>query len=89
MRQINREHLIFFFQIVVKDDLAWAEVKNYCDTWYELLPAWLFYSDPTVKSFELGKYAKICISQMGKENKLRHIDTVLLAAMKYDQLEVN
>lgn len=82
------KNLELIMKIIVKDDLAWVEVKNYCETWFELLPAWLFYSDPTVKSYELGNYAKLCIKEMGKEDKLRHIDKVLLAAMQYDQLEV-
>ncbi|XP_044758676.1 nuclear pore complex protein Nup85 [Coccinella septempunctata] len=84
----NNKNLELIMGIIVKNDLAWSEIKNYYDTWYELLPAWLFYSDPTVKSYELGNYAKLCINEMGKENKLRHIDKVLLAAMRYDQLEV-
>ncbi|KAL3272361.1 hypothetical protein HHI36_013840 [Cryptolaemus montrouzieri] len=75
-------------KIVVKDELAWAEIKKYCETWYEFLPAWLFYSEPAVKSYELGSFAKFSIKEMHVENKLKHLDKVLLAAMEYDLLEV-
>ncbi|KAK9888289.1 hypothetical protein WA026_000551 [Henosepilachna vigintioctopunctata] len=84
----SHKNLELLMKIVVKDELAWSEIKKHFETWYELLPAWLFYAEPSVKSYELGTFAKYCIRQMGLENKLKHLDTVLLAAMEYDLLEV-
>lgn len=68
--------------------MAWSKIQNYCETWYELLAGWLFYSEPTVKTYELGMIAKRCIAKTGARNRMKHLDTVLLAAMEADILQV-
>lgn len=71
------------------DEHAWAEVQDNCETWYEFLAGWLFYSEPTVKSFELGQFAKHSITKMQMKNHLKHLDRVLLAAMEFDMFQVS
>lgn len=70
------------------NEVAWGEIQQYCETWYELLAAWLFYTQPTVKSFELGQFAKQCITKMSIRNRIKYLDRVLLAAMEFDVLQV-
>lgn len=74
--------------MLVGEELAWTEVQNHCETWYEYLAGWLFFTEPTVKPFELGQYAKRSITKMGLINNLKHLDGVLLAALQFDLFQV-
>lgn len=84
----SEKNLDFIMKMIVKDDNTWTEVQNHCETWYELLAGWLFFSDPAVKPYELGEHAKTCIKRMSVGNKLNHLDKILLAVLDYDLLEV-
>ncbi|XP_017774587.1 PREDICTED: nuclear pore complex protein Nup85 [Nicrophorus vespilloides] len=79
---ISEKNLHLMMRLIVGEEMAWSEVQSQCEAWYELLAAWLFYTEPTVKSFELGAFAKRCISRMG--TRMHHLDRVLLAAMEGD-----
>lgn len=70
------------------EETAWAEIQSDCEAWYEYLAGWLFFTEPTLKSFELGQYAKHTITKIGMKNKLKHLDRVLLAAMEYNLFQV-
>lgn len=70
------------------EETAWAEIQTYCEAWYEYLAGWLFFTEPTLKSFELGQHAKLTITKIGMMNKLKHLDRVLLAAMEYNLFQV-
>lgn len=86
---ISERNLDLIMRLVVGEESAWNEVQNQCETWYELLAAWLLFTEPTVKSFELGQYAKRCISRMGVRDRMKHLDRVLLATMELDILQVS
>lgn len=73
---------------MVGEEEAWAEIQNQCEAWYEFLAGWLFYTEPTVKTFELGQFAKLSITKMRMKHNLKHLDRVLLAAMEFDIFEV-
>lgn len=81
--------LDFLMRLIVGEESAWDQVEKKCEAWYELLAAWLLYTEPTVKSFELGRYAKNCISRMGLRDHMKHLDRVLLAAMEADIFQVH
>lgn len=68
--------------------MAWNEVKNQCEAWYEFLAAWLFSTNPTVKAYELGDYARLCITKMNMTSRMRYLDQVLLAAMELNIIQV-
>lgn len=74
--------LSFIIRLVVGEELAWNEVRKHCETWYELLAAWLFYTDPTLRTFELSRYTRRCMRRMG--TTMKQIDVILLAAMETD-----
>lgn len=85
---ISEPKLDFLMKLVIGEESAWSNAMSFCETWYELLPAWLLFTEPMVKSYELGKFAKLCIQRMeGKEN-MRHLDKVILAAMEFDVMRV-
>lgn len=73
---------------MVGEEEAWAEIQSHCEAWYEFLAGWLFYTEPTVKSFELGQFAKHSIAKMRMKHHMKHLDRVLLAAMEFDMFEV-
>lgn len=75
-------------QLVVGEEDAWNDILHKCEAWYEFLAAWLFFTEPTVKAFELGQYAVRCINRMGLQHRLRHLDHVLLSAMKAELVQV-
>ncbi|XP_044253576.1 nuclear pore complex protein Nup85 [Tribolium madens] len=85
---ISCYNLNLIMKLTVGDEVAWGEAQQYCETWYEMLAAWLFFTQPTVKSFELGQFAKQCITKMSIGNRIKHLDRMLLAAMEFDILQV-
>lgn len=87
---ISDPNLDLMMRVVVGEELAWSTVEAQCEAWYELLGAWLFYTSPTAKSFELGQFAKTCMNRMGLDDSdtLKHLDRVLLAALEFDVLQV-
>ena len=85
---VCEQRLDFLMRLVVGEESAWDQVQKKCEAWYELLAAWLLYTEPTVKSFDLGRFAKQCISRMGLKDHMKHLDRVLLAAMEADILQV-
>lgn len=86
---ISENNLNLIMRLIVGEEAAWNEVQSQCEAWYELLAAWLLFTEPTIKSYELGQFAKRCISRMGVRNHMKHLDRVLLAAMELDILQVN
>ncbi|KRT81355.1 hypothetical protein AMK59_5935, partial [Oryctes borbonicus] len=85
---ITEKNVDLIMRLIVGEEAAWNEVQNQCEAWYELLAAWLLFTEPTIRSFELGKFAKRCISRMGVRDHMKHLDRVLLAAMELDILQV-
>lgn len=59
-----------------------------CEAWYELLADWLFFTEPTVKSFELGQFARRWLNRCGGKEHMKHLDYVILSALEFDLLEV-
>nr|CAH7742098.1 unnamed protein product [Callosobruchus chinensis] len=84
----TQKHLDLIMRLVIGEEKAWAEVQERCEAWYEFLAGWLFYTEPTAKSFELGQYAKRSITKMKVANSLKHLDRVILAAMEFDIFQV-
>lgn len=85
---IGDKNLDFISRLVVGEELAWSQAQGHCEAWYELLAAWLFFTEPSVKAYELGDFAKTCLSRMGMRDNMKHLDRVLLAALQYDVLQV-
>lgn len=85
---IHEKYLDLITKILIGEEQAWTDIQTNCETWYEYLAGWLFYTEPTVKPFELSQFAKRSITKMRLTNKLKHLDRVLLAAMEFDLFQV-
>ncbi|KAG5892368.1 hypothetical protein JTB14_035982 [Gonioctena quinquepunctata] len=84
----SEKHLDLMMRLVVGEEQAWIEIQDQCEAWYEYLAGWLFFTEPTVKPFELGQFAKRSITKMRMNHHLKHLDRVLLAAMEFDIFQV-
>ncbi|KAL1494210.1 hypothetical protein ABEB36_009842 [Hypothenemus hampei] len=85
---VSNYNLNLLMRLMLGEDEAWAEIQVRCEAWYEFLAGWLFYTEPTVKTFELGQFAKHSIMKMRVKHQMKHLDRVLLAAMEFDIFEV-
>ncbi|CAG9767112.1 unnamed protein product [Ceutorhynchus assimilis] len=85
---MSNRNLDLIMRLIVGEESAWAEMHPHCETWYDFLAGWLFYTEPTVKTFELGRFADQSIDRMRVKHHLKHLDRVLLAFMKFDLFEV-
>ncbi|XP_050297593.1 nuclear pore complex protein Nup85 [Anthonomus grandis grandis] len=85
---ISNRNLDLLTRLMVGEEEAWTEMIPKCEAWYEFLAGYLFYTEPMVKTFELGQYAKQSIAKMRMKHHLKHLDRVLLAAMEFDIFEV-
>ncbi|CAG9820063.1 unnamed protein product [Phaedon cochleariae] len=84
----SEKHLDLMMRLVVGEEQAWIEIQDQCEAWYEYLAGWLFFTEPTVKPFELGQFAKRSITKMRMNHHMKHLDRVLLAAMEFDIFQV-
>lgn len=74
--------------MIIGEESAWDEIRPKYEAWYELMVNWLFYTEPTVKSYEVGQYANLWVSRFGGEQHMKHLDHVVLAVLKNDLLQV-
>ncbi|KAJ8939055.1 hypothetical protein NQ318_007686 [Aromia moschata] len=81
-------NLNMIMKLVVGDEETWAGIQRTRETWYEFLAGWLFFTEPTVKPFELGEFAKNSIEKMKMKNRLKQLDKAILAVLEYDLLQV-
>nr|CAD7263018.1 unnamed protein product [Timema shepardi] len=70
------------------DKEAFSEVKGHCETWYQYMAAWLLYTEPTVKSFDLTFHAHQCIALFRGPDKLNTTDVIILALLEADLQKV-
>ncbi|XP_071443844.1 nuclear pore complex protein Nup85 [Hetaerina americana] len=78
--------LEFIALILTGHDGAFNEAVKECESWEQLLAAWLLYTDPTVKSFHLGSHAQQCISQFrghgGRAAIPKPVDSLIISLME-------
>nr|CAD7461770.1 unnamed protein product [Timema tahoe] len=72
------------FSLLCGDKEAFSEVKGHCETWYQYMAAWLLYTEPTVKSFDLTFHAHQCIALFRGLDKLNSTDVIILALLEAD-----
>nr|CAD7569501.1 unnamed protein product [Timema californicum] len=76
------------FSLLCGDKEAFSEVKGHCETWYQYMAAWLLYTEPTVKSFDLTFHAHQCIALFRGPDKLNTTDVIILALLEADLQKV-
>ncbi|XP_063236041.1 nuclear pore complex protein Nup85 [Bacillus rossius redtenbacheri] len=75
-------------QIMCGEEQAFVLTKQYCETWYQHMAAWLLYTAPMVKTFELLSHAGRSIALYGGAARLTTVDRALIAIMESDFTEV-
>ncbi|KAG8231483.1 hypothetical protein J437_LFUL000200 [Ladona fulva] len=78
--------LDFIARILAGQEKVLDEAAKECESWEQMLAAWLLYTDPTVKSFHLGSHASRCIAQFrsqgGKFSVPKAVDSLILSLME-------
>nr|CAD7586099.1 unnamed protein product [Timema genevievae] len=83
-----RKPLQLIMKLLCGDKEAFSEVKGHCETWYQYMAAWLLYTEPTVKSFDLTFHAHQCIALFRGLDKLNSTDVIILALLEADLQKV-
>ncbi|XP_036334091.1 nuclear pore complex protein Nup75 [Rhagoletis pomonella] len=88
----NLEELI---QLVTGETRIWNTQIQETQYWYELLPGYLFLTNPACKHFELGNAANTWLSRWARlkghnsnELQMKHLDRVILSLMENDMHQV-
>lgn len=76
-----------YLQIIVGNAEAFAQVRDQCGTWYQYMIAWLLYTEPTVKTFDLSFHASKAILAFG-QTSLREVDMVIIAILELNLKQV-
>lgn len=79
--------------LAIGDEAAWREQAKSSGCWYEYLPGFLFYTEPTCKFFELGAFAgqwlSLWMEAHGQESvPMKQLDRVILSVMENDMHQV-
>lgn len=77
----SRDELELIMKIIVGNAEAFAQVRDQCGTWYQYMIAWLLYTEPTVKTFDLSFHASKAILAFG-QTSLREVDMVIIAILE-------
>lgn len=63
-------------------------IRSHCGTWYQLMTATLFFSEPTVKSFDLSYHADQAMRAFGNTSEMQDLDKLILLLFESNPLEV-
>ncbi|XP_049950357.1 nuclear pore complex protein Nup85 isoform X1 [Schistocerca serialis cubense] len=77
----SKPELELLMQVMAGEPDAFAKIRSQCGTWYQYMVAWLLYTEPTVKTFDLSFHASKCMTAFG-QSELREVDLVLLAILE-------
>lgn len=83
------------FQLISGNEEAWMNQARKSSCWYEYLPGYLFYTNPSCKYFELGTVADTWLrlwasakGYHGVDDHLKHLDRVIFKIMENDMHQV-
>lgn len=80
--------LELIMRIVSGDMTVMDTIKSHCGTWYQLMTATLFFSEPTVKSFDLSYHADQAMRAFGNASDMQDVDKLILLLFESNPLEV-
>ncbi|KAG5675136.1 hypothetical protein PVAND_005065 [Polypedilum vanderplanki] len=81
-------------KLITGDKEAWMQVCKESNCWYEYFAGFLFYTQPSVRYFELGTFADNWLGQwsstkgMKEYTGLKSLDRMVLAVLKNDMAEL-
>ncbi|GAB0090027.1 Nuclear pore complex protein Nup85 [Sergentomyia squamirostris] len=80
--------------LAIGDEATWSDQAKESTCWYEYLPGFLYYTEPTCKFFELGSFAGQWLTQWmaahGQKDsmQMKQLDRVILSVMENDMHQV-
>lgn len=82
--------LEFIMKLITGDNRTWFKICQESPCWYEYFAGYLFYTQPSVKYFELGTFADSWLSNWssGRGRGLKSLDEMILAVLKNDMTEL-
>ncbi|RZF47952.1 hypothetical protein LSTR_LSTR008756 [Laodelphax striatellus] len=84
----SEKNLNTVMKIISGDESSVNDMKSHCETWYQLLVAMLLYKEPTVKTFELNRYATSCMGYFGGPERMKVLDEIIMDLFECNILEV-
>ncbi|KAJ1526851.1 hypothetical protein ONE63_008410 [Megalurothrips usitatus] len=75
-------------KIVSGDVTVVDAIRSHCQEWYQLMTATLFFTEPTVKSFDLSYHADHAMRAFGRSNDIQDLDKLILLLLEANLLEV-
>lgn len=75
-------------KIVSGDVTVIDTIRSHCKEWYQLMTAVLFFTEPTVKSFDLSFHADHAMRTFGYSKEIQYLDKLILLLLESNLLEV-
>ena len=66
-----------------------GKVFEMCETWFEWMVAYLLFTNPSVKIYDVGNFAAEAMAKFGGMNSMTTLDSVIFSAMELDVGQVN
>lgn len=92
----NHPTLLNIVRMLSRDLDVYEDVACDCETWLQLMVAYLLYTDPPIKDTDLSELCRRCIN-IFKKNHPKHyqsepepdeLDNIIIAAFEYDLIQV-
>lgn len=92
----NNRALLNIVRLFCQDLDVYEEFASSCETWYQLMVAYLLYNDPCIKTTDLSELCRRSIS-MFKQNNFKYkndkpepneFDEIIISAFEYDLIQV-
>jgi nuclear pore complex protein Nup85 len=93
----NNKHLLNIVRLLSHDKTVYNEFASSCETWYQLMVAFLMYSDPCIRDTDLSELCRKMISTFKKNKATKQLensqdcdffDEIIISAFEYDLLTV-
>lgn len=92
----NNTHLLNIVRLLSHDKSVYEEFASSCESWYQLMVAYLIYSDPCIRDTDLSELCRKMISTFKKNNSTHSdkglecdfFDEIIISAFEYDLLTV-
>lgn len=92
----NNKYLLNIVRLLCQDLKVYEELAPHCDSWYQLMVAYLLYTDPCIKATDLSELCKRSISIFQENHpkynyktpELDEFDDIIISAFEYDLIQV-
>lgn len=89
----SNPYLLTIVRILSQDLDVYDQLASNCETWYQLMVAYLHYTDPCIKETDLSELCRRSISIFKRNQPEKHrsdeeFDKIIIAAFEYDLLQV-